>query len=157
MNDLQNIELAGAQFTAIGNADLLNGHKIGLLCSRRCPALTILEAHERFKHFASVGMTVVSGFHSPLEQECLRLMLRDGGNIIFCAARGLGRMLIKKEWRPALSEGRLLFISTFKPEIGHITKEQTRQRNQLVVRLADELYTPFIQTGGALEKILRQR
>ncbi len=144
MNKLQNIEVTGKALTAIGNVGLLQEYKIGLLASRKCPAAKILEAHERFKQFAAEGRTIVSGFHSPLEQECLRLMLRDGRRIIFCAARGIGTMRIKREWRPALDEGWLLFVSTFNPKISHITKEKTHKRNTLVVQLADELYTPSI-------------
>jgi len=154
MNELQSIQVNGDTVSAIGNPVILQAHKIGVLSSRKCPAARILEAHERFKQFAAEDRTVVSGFHSPLERECLRLMLRDGGKIIICLARGLGTMRIKKEWRPAVGEGRLLLISQFKPEIRHITKEQTLKRNQLVISLADELYTPYVANGGELSRLL---
>ena len=72
MNPIQSIQANGQSFAAIGNADLLKRHKEGLLCSRKCPADKILEAYDRFKTWASdPKITVVSGFHSSVEKECL--------------------------------------------------------------------------------------
>jgi predicted Rossmann fold nucleotide-binding protein DprA/Smf involved in DNA uptake len=153
--DFDEIRLdAGGTAFFYGNERLLANHKIGVLASRKCPAATILEAHNRFKELAAENRTIVSGFHSPLEQECLRLLLRDGGNIVFCVARGLEKMRIKKEWRNAIEEDRMLIVSQCKPSIDHITKEQTKQRNRLVVQISDELYTPYVQPGGSLAELL---
>ena len=39
------------------------------------------------------GVTVISGFHSPLEQECLRILLRSPHPVVWCLARGQYRFI----------------------------------------------------------------
>jgi len=71
----------------IGDKSLLDRRKQGLLCSRRCPAATILEAHDRFKLWAKDdSIAVISGFHSPVEKECLHLLLSGKAGIILCSS-----------------------------------------------------------------------
>jgi hypothetical protein len=135
-----------------GEKSLLEQRKQGLLCSRRCPAATILEAHDRFKIWArDAEISVVSGFHSPVEKECLRLLLAGRAGIIFCPAREIEHLRIRAEWKPALEAGRMLILSPF----------QTRQpdaptcdrRNRLVADMADHLYIPYAGSSGLLAEI----
>ena len=67
MNRTQPIQLNDQAFLAIGNADLLDHHNTGLLCSRKCPADRILEAYDQFKEWAAnPETTIISSFHSPV-------------------------------------------------------------------------------------------
>lgn len=138
------IEITGQSFTAIGNLSLLdNKNKIGLLCSRRCPAGIILEAYEKFKEWATEhGLTVISGFHSPVERECFRVLLEGKCNMIFIPARGIKTMRIKKEWQDSITNGRLLIISPF--ENTHMDKMKSQKRNEIVHKLSDKLYIPYL-------------
>ena len=133
----------------IGNAELLDGTLTGLLCSRKCPADKIIEAHERFKQWAAdPGMTVVSGFHSPVEQECLRLLLKGQAKIIVCPAREIEHFRIPAAWRPALEAGRMLVLSMFHAR--RASSQTINRRNEIVAELADELFIPYAQPGGHL-------
>jgi len=151
----KSIQCEDKQIAALGNAALLDKQKIGLFCSRKCPAGKILEAYQQFKKWAAdPEITIISGFHSPVEKECFKLLLAGKANIIICPARELKHMRILKEWQPALEEGRMLIIAPFKER--RADKQTTFQRNQLVAQLADELYVPYISLGSELNKILEQ-
>ncbi len=149
MNPVQSIQYNGQAVAAFGNADLLNRSKTGLLCSRKCPADKILEAYDQFKTWASdPEATIISGFHSPVEKECLRQLLKGKANIILCPAREIEHLQISKGWENALEENRMLILSPFKEK-----RADTRtiaRRNQLVADLADSLYVPYATPTGNL-------
>ncbi len=149
MNPLQSIQHNDQSFAAFGNAELLNRSKTGLLCSRKCPADKILEAYDRFKEWAAnPAITVVSGFHSPVEKECLRQLLNGAASIILCPAREIEHLQISKGWKKALEENRMLILSPFKEKRAEI--RTIDRRNQCVADLADSLYVPYASPEGNL-------
>ncbi len=156
MNLVQSIQINGLSVAAIGNAALLKRTKTGLLCSRKCPADKILEAYDRFKEWAAdPSMTVISGFHSPVEKECLRLLLNGKANIIPCPAREIDHMRISKEWKPALDTGRMLILSPFTEK--RSDARSIDRRNQLIAELSDELYLPYATPDGNLERWIAKK
>jgi len=138
---------------AIGSPEILAGHKIGLFCSVRCPGDAILGAYDAARKIRDEGVTVVSGFHSPVEKECLRILLRGKQPIIMCLARSMIKIRIPTEWRPALDSGRLLLLSPFEKFPRRPTIESARQRNELVAALSDEVLIIHAQPGGSIERI----
>jgi predicted Rossmann fold nucleotide-binding protein DprA/Smf involved in DNA uptake len=97
-------------------------------------------------------VTVVSGFHSPVEKECLRILLRGKQPIIICLARALGKIRLPSEWRVALESGRLLLLSRFEKS-RRADKDTARRRNELVAALSDEILIIHAEPGGAIERI----
>lgn len=69
-------DAAPAQLTTLGNLDLLALPMTGLFCSARCPGAAILRAYDQAAHWRDTGRCIISGFHSAVEQECLRILLR---------------------------------------------------------------------------------
>ncbi|MFO7937987.1 MAG: hypothetical protein R6V06_10350 [Kiritimatiellia bacterium] len=138
---------------AIGRTALLNRHKIALFCSRKCPAGKIMEAYDQFKVWSTdLQVTIISGFHSPVEKECFKLLLAGKANIILCPAREIEHLRILKEWQLAIYYGRMLIISPFKEK--RADKQSTFQRNELVAQLADELYVPYVSPDSDLNRII---
>lgn len=149
MNPIQSIQMNGQPVAAIGNTALLNRRKTGFLCSRKCPADIILDAYDQFKVWAADSeTTVISGFHSPVEKECLRLILKGKANIIPCPARKIDHMLISKEWKPALDTGRMLILSPFTEK--RSDARTIDRRNHLVAALSETLYIPHAASAGKL-------
>jgi len=150
----ESIQCNNQPCASVGNTALLNQHKIGLFCSRKCPAGIIMEAYDRFKDWAGdPEKTIISGFHSPVEKTCFKLLLTGKANIILCPARDLENLRILKEWKPALEEGRMLILSPFKER--RSDKQTTFQRNALVAQLAEERYAPYLSPDSDLRKILK--
>ena len=124
-----------------------------MFCSVRCPGDAILGAYDAARKIRDEGVTVVSGFHSPVEKECLRILLRGKQPIIMCLARAMIKIRIPTEWRPALDSGRLLLLSPFEKFPRRPTIESARQRNELVAALSDEVLIIHSTPGGSIERI----
>jgi predicted Rossmann fold nucleotide-binding protein DprA/Smf involved in DNA uptake len=125
-----------------------------LFCSVRCPGDAILRAYDAARELRDDGETVLSGFHSPVEKECLRILLRGKQPTIICLARAMEKLRLPAAWRPALEEGRLLLLSPFGKRPRRPTTESSHQRNELVAGLADEVLIIHAEPGGSIERIL---
>ena len=148
---------APAQLSALGNLDLLALPKTALFCSVRCPGSAILATYDQAAKWRDSGRCVISGFHSPVEKECLRILLRGSQPIIICPARTLPTR-VPVEWRQALAAERLLILSVFGAKEKRMTKELAIRRNEVVAALADELWFAHITPGGLMDKLaLRAR
>ncbi len=132
------------------------GATLGLFCSVRCPGERILRAYDLAQRWRREGTIVVSGFHSPVEKECLRILLRGPQPVVLCPARGLADFRVPTEWRRAVREGRLLLLSAFDPGEGRATAELARRRNALVAVLADRVCFIHVTPGGELESLRQQ-
>jgi hypothetical protein len=62
--------------TAIGNLDILSHNSTSLFCSTKYPGDLIVKTYDIAQILRDAGMTVISGFHSPMERECLSILLR---------------------------------------------------------------------------------
>jgi len=144
---------APAQVAALGNLDLLDSPKTAFFCSAHSPGHTILAAYDQAAHWRDAGRCVISGFHSPVEKECLRILLRGRQPIIVCLARGLDGMRLPAEWKTVLAEGRLLVLSQFSGRARRMTKNLALHRNNFAAALADEVVFAHISTGGQLQNL----
>jgi predicted Rossmann fold nucleotide-binding protein DprA/Smf involved in DNA uptake len=145
-----------AQVFALGKLDILALPKTALFCSVRCPGKAILRTYDQAAKWRVEGRCVVSGFHSPVEKECLRILLRGSQPIIICPARALPKR-IPQEWIKPVEDGRLLIISFFGETETRVTSELARRRNALVAALADNVFVAHATRGGRLETSLPQR
>ena len=147
---------APPELTALGNLDLLSLPMTALFCSARCPGKVILRAYDQAAQWRDAGRCVISGFHSPVEKECLRILLRGEPPIIICPARGLPKR-IPPDWKKPLADGRLLILSFFPSTESRITADLAARRNELVAALADEVLVAHATPGGRLETSLCQQ
>jgi len=69
-------EKAPKSFTSIGNNNILKNKKVTVVSSVKCPGSIILKTYDLMKQLRESGITVISGFHSPMEQECLTILLK---------------------------------------------------------------------------------
>lgn len=148
--------LAGSAPTAlqaIGRVALLAARRTALFCSARTPGDAILRAHDAARRLRDDRVTVISGFHSPIEKDCLRILLRGKQAIILCPARAIEGMRIPTECRAAFEAGRLLFLSPFTERPRRVTQGSALRRNEVVAALADEGFIAHITPGGRTERM----
>lgn len=143
---------APAQLHALGNLDLLPLPNTALFCSARCPGDAILRAYDQAAKWRDEGRCVIGGFHSPVEKECLRILLRGDAPVILCPARGLPQRLPAQQ-AIAVASGRMLFLSCFPPDVTRITAALAARRNEFVAALADEVWFAHITPGGQMERL----
>ena len=122
-----------------GQNATLNGDLWALFCSSKCPGEIILKAHDFAQEFREAGIPTIGGYHSPVEQECLRVLLRGSQPILISPARSIENMRLKSAWKDALSEERLLILSIFGSRHQRSTAALAHQRNLFVAALADKI------------------
>ena len=140
----------------IGNTNLLLLSKTALFCSKICPGDAIIKALDQAQKWRNQRRCIISGFHSPIEKECLEILLRGDQSIIICPARSLERMRIPMEWRAGIGAGRILLLSPFEPSQRRLTAALSEQRNKVVAALADEVYFAHITPGGKTKRLAEQ-
>src|SRR5215203_3686022 len=124
------------ELTSIGNLSLLSEETLGLLCSRKCPGSIILQTFELIKEFRQKDLTLVSGFHSPLEQEFFKSLRQSRAKFILCPARSIEKLRIKKDWQDLIEQKRLLILSPFPENASRQSAELCSKRNQFVSQIS---------------------
>ena len=139
----------------LGNLSLLDEVLTALFCSNRCPGDLILKTYDIARAMRDAGVPVIGGFQTPMEKECLRLLLRGNQPVVVCPARGIDNMRIPREWRAPIDQGRLLLISTFPPALRRPTAASASQRNNLVADLASRVLIVHAAAASKTESFAR--
>ncbi len=139
--------------TLLGDPTLLRGASLAVFCSRQCPGRLILALYDLAQAWRVAGTPVIGGFHTPLEQEVLHVLLRGTGPIVICAARDIGRMRVPPAWAPALAADRLLVVSPFDARHPRITAATATTRNRLVAALAADVFVAHAAPGSRTEAL----
>lgn len=147
---------APESITALGNISILRNKLLALFCSVKCPGNIILQIYDLALHLQQTGVAVVGGFHSPVERECLTILLRGTQPIIICPARSIEGMRIPSTWRRPIDEGRLLILSPFEPRNRRITAVLGEKRNEFVAAIADKIFVAHATPGGKTELFCRK-
>lgn len=154
-SDAGGIVAGSAQCTAIGDNRILDAPKLALFCSIKCPGELILKLFDLAKELRDKEVGVVSGFHVPMDRECLDILLRGKGPIVWCPARSIEKMRLKREYRQAIEAGRLLLLSPFPAGQRRMTRDMAQVRNRLVAALAERVFVAYADPGGKTEALCR--
>lgn len=140
---------------AFGNLDLLSRDMLAVFCSVKAPGSIILQAHDLAQQLKLEETSVISGFHSPVEREFLRVLLRGKLPIVFCPARNIGTR-IRAEHKQALEEGRLVFLSPFNEKQRRATAETAQYRNRMIAALATSVLVVYAVPSGHTERLCQE-
>ncbi len=130
------IHCKGRTVWSHGNAALLQQPLDALLCSQACPGAKIIEAMDLAQRWRAENRAIISGFHTSVEKECLRIFLRGPQPIIICPARGIDPFQLSADWQPKFERGELLILSPFDHSIRRPTKKTAEIRTRLVLSLS---------------------
>jgi predicted Rossmann fold nucleotide-binding protein DprA/Smf involved in DNA uptake len=139
----------------IGDTGILKRPLLGLFCSTACPDDAATAAHALVRALGEAAVPVISGFHSPLEKQCLNLLLLGRGPIVVCPARSIARMRIPPAWRPDVERGRLVIASAIGGQARRATTLLAAKRNALVATLATEILVIHAAAGGRIDALCR--
>lgn len=143
----------GGAYYAAGNLELLTLPKLALFSSVRCPAELILKTHDLAQALRQSETAIISGFHSPMEEECLTVLLRGNAPLICCPARSLDKLYMPAVWRQLNQQGRLLLVSPFSSGHDRISSDLAVNRNRFVTALADAVLVTYANPGGRIEEL----
>jgi predicted Rossmann fold nucleotide-binding protein DprA/Smf involved in DNA uptake len=138
---------------AIGNLRILETRLLGFFCSTRCPGTVILRTYDLALALREAGVPIIGGFHSPMEQECLNILLRGRQPVVICPARSIARLRLPTAWRRPLVESRLLILSPFEAKHRRPTTDLAEQRNRLVATLAAASFVAYAAPGSRTERL----
>jgi len=146
----------GRKLWSHGNAALLNEPLHAVFCSKACPGDKIIEAIDLAQRWRAENRAMISGFHTPVEKECLRIFLRGPQRIVICPARGLNPFQLPADWEEKFKRGELLIVSPFDPSIRRPTKESAELRTRFVLSIAPSKTIIHAQPGGLTDRLLAE-
>jgi hypothetical protein len=149
------IRCKGRELFAHGHPALLELPLEGLLCSNACPGAKIIEAMDLAQRWRAENRAVVSGFHTAVEKECLRIFLRGPQPLVICPARGLDPFQLPSDWQAKFERGELLILSPFDSSVRRATKETAEARTRLVLELASQHSILHASPGGLLDRLAK--
>jgi predicted Rossmann fold nucleotide-binding protein DprA/Smf involved in DNA uptake len=138
---------------AIGNLDILQTHLLGFFCSTKCPGSVIVHIYDLARALRDAGILVISGFHAPMERECLDLLLRGRQPVVICPARNIERMRLPIAWRTPIAEGHMLILSPFGAPHRRPTADLAEQRNLFVSALADAVVIAHANPSSKIDRL----
>lgn len=142
--------------TCLGNNEILKSTKIAFFSSRICPPYKITKIYDWAIKMRDGGKTIISGFHTPIEHDVLKYLLKGKQPIIICPARSVNNMKIPVTIKKANEENRILFISPFEDKIKKQTKQTAILRNEFVAKTADQIVIGHAEPGGNVDSLIKK-
>lgn len=93
----------------------------------------------------------MGGFHSPLEQSVLQLLMQAHNPAVAVLARPVAGAKLLPAWQAAIEAGHLAVVSAA-TEPARLTGEQAARRNDLVAQLSDSIVIAYASAGGGLSE-----
>jgi len=109
------------------------------------PGDVILRTYDLVRALRDAGVATVGGFHTPMEKECLTLLLRGRQPVIGRPAGHRGER-VPFDWKQRLAEGRLLIASPLRRSPPSHA-ESSRVRNLFVAQLAGAVFRRLRRCG----------
>lgn len=136
-----------------GNTALLAGQPVAIFCSRSCPGDVILKAQDWANAHGPEDAPVISGFHTPVERDVLRILLREGRPIIYTLARALEGARLPAAVRAAEKKGHALILSFFCATARQTTARTAEERNRHILARAASVLIAHASPGGKTETL----
>lgn len=115
-----------------------------------------MKTYDLVRELRREAIPVLGGFHSPMERECLSLLLGGSQPVVICLGRGLEGMRIPLLWKQPLADGRLLIFSCFDKRHRRLTRETAASRNRYVSILADQFLVAHAAPESGTERLCAQ-
>lgn len=141
--------------TGVGNMALLEQPLTAFFASRRCSGRAIRAAMDWAVEQARAKTPLIGGFHSPLEQSVLEVMLAAHAPVVIVIARQLHVTRLPVAWRDAVQAGTAAVISMEDTQ-QRLTAEQAIRRNHWIARQAARIVVAEAAPDGSLATCLAQ-
>lgn len=145
----------GLAVTGLGGQELLTLPMTAFFASRQCPGTAIRLAMDWALQQAQAKNVVISGFHSPLEQSVLKVLIEAHSPVVVVLARPVEGARLQPEWIDRLQQGCMAVVSA-SASSARLTSELATERNNLVAQLAEQIVVAYVSIGGALEGLCTQ-
>ena len=147
--------LDGLRLTGTGNQRLLDVPMTAFFASRQCPGTAIRAAMDWALVQTREKNIVISGFHSPLEQSVLKVLMSAHSPAVVVLARPVVGAKLPPGWAEVVEQGTMAVVSAVATTT-RLTDAVATARNQLVAQLAASIVVAHASAGGALEGLCAQ-
>jgi len=149
------IHLNSLALTGTRGQDMLGLPMTAFFPSRQCPGTAIRAAMDWALLQARAKQAVISGFHSPLEQSVLKVLIAARRPAVVVLARPLQGARLPPGWTEPLALGYLAVVSCL-PTAGRLTRQLADARNVQVAQLAQKIVVAYASSGGSLALLLEK-
>lgn len=137
----------------LGNTSLLDHTLIGIVSARAAESYLNSRTEELLRELTGIQATFIGGWHSSLEKESLKVLLRESPRVIVCLAKSVNRFGFFQELKTLLNQDRLLLVTHCGPRAKRISRDASLKRNYLVAGLAKALLVLAAPEGSATFKL----
>lgn len=125
-------------------------------CSQCCPGDIILKAQDWANARGLESAPVIGGFHTPVERDVLRILLRGGAPVTIVLARALRGYRMSPAIKAAVATGQANLISPFPPAQTRTTAATAEVRNRHILTLCKEALIAHASSGGKTEALAHE-
>ncbi|MBI2089044.1 MAG: DNA-processing protein DprA [Deltaproteobacteria bacterium] len=141
----------------VGDPVILKSKLLGIVSARNIDPELALRTSELLRQLARVdNLSFIGGWHSPLEEEALRILLVHRVRVIFCLPKDLRRFVPSSEVRNRIRDGRLLLLTHCSPKAKRISRDASLRRNLLVAAVSQGLLVLAAPPGSRSLKLAQK-
>ncbi|HEY3166774.1 MAG TPA: DNA-processing protein DprA [Candidatus Binatia bacterium] len=134
----------------VGDPAILNYRLLGIISARQVDSDLALETARLLKQLVSLeDAAFVSGWHSPLEEEALQILLAQEATVVLCVAKSLDRFIPSMGVESRVTDGKALLLTHCSTKAKRITRNASMRRNELIVELVKALLVLSAPEGSA--------
>lgn len=145
--------MAPHTLTCAGPTHLMAGRMVAVFCSRKCPGTAILNTYDVLMKLRHRPLAVISGYHSPMEKECMRALAQGTAGVIWCLPKAMESFKLPHEFDDLYDAQRLLILSPFEAKTDRITRASSMRRNTVAAALADDAIFAYAAPESATESL----
>lgn len=155
MAQVWTFERSGIALIGRGARALLDKPLIAFFASRQCPGLAIRAGIDWALEQARNRNAIISGFHSPLEQSVLKILMEAGSPAVAILARQVEGAKLPVAWHTSMNSGNLV-VAGPRTGGGRLTEDLASNRNDQVAALAREIVIAHASQNGTLSKQIQR-
>lgn len=134
-------------------ASVLARAPIAFFCSKACPGDIILKAQDWANARGPDSAPVIGGFHTPIERDVLRILLRGVSPVILVLARSAQGYRMSPAVKAAVTAGTARIISPFPATQNRTTAATAEARNRHILTLCGSVMFAHAAPGGKTEAL----
>lgn len=137
-------------------ASVLARAPIAFFCSNACPGDLILKAQDWANAREPDSVPVIGGFHTPIERDVLRILLRGAAPVIIVLARAVQGYRASPALKAAVTAGSAQIVSPFPATQSRTTAATAEARNRHILTLCGSILFAHAAPGGKTESLAHE-
>ncbi len=126
---------------------------IAFFCSKACPGDLILKAQDWANARGPESAPVIGGFHTPIERDVLRILLREAAPVTIVLARSAQGYRMSPAIKAAVTAGTSRIISPFPATQTRTTAASAEARNRHILTLCESVLFAHAAADGKTEAL----